>query len=72
MNGLYLIIELITIPIALALGAAIGYLYKQNLVEKAKRDQTDEADRLLEAAKEQAREIEIQARDQALEVLQKA
>jgi ribonuclease Y len=72
MNGLYLIIELITIPIVLALGAAIGYLYKQNLVEKAKRDQTDEADRLLEAAKEQAREIEIQARDQALEVLQKA
>jgi ribonucrease Y len=73
MNGLYLIIELITtFLIALALGAAIGYLHKQNLVEKAKRDQTDEADRLLEAAKEQAREIEIQARDQALEVLQKA
>lgn len=72
MTGLYLIIELITIPIALILGAAIGYLYKQNLVEKAKRDQTDEAERLLEAAKEQAREIEIQARDQALEVLQKA
>ncbi len=65
-------LNLITILIALVLGAAIGYLYKQNLVEKAKRDQTDEADRLLEAAKEQAREIEIQARDQALEVLQKA
>jgi ribonuclease Y len=73
MTNQYLIIfTLITIPIALILGAAIGYLYKQNRVEKAKREQTDEADRLLEAAKEQVREIEIQARDQALEVLQKA
>jgi len=71
-NTLYLIVVLISILIALILGAVIGYLYKQNLVEKAKRDQTDEADRLLEAAKEQARELEIQARDQALEVLQKA
>jgi ribonuclease Y len=72
MNIPYLIIELITIPIALILGAAIGYLYKQNLVEKAKREQTDESERLLEAAKAKAREIEIHARDQALEVLQKA
>ena len=72
MNNLYLIIELITIPIVLILGAAIGYLYKQNLAEKAKREQTDEGERLLEAAKEQVRLIEIQARDQALEVLQKA
>jgi ribonucrease Y len=71
MNMPYLIFVIITILVALVLGATIGYLYKQNLVEKAKRDQTDEADRLLEAAKEQAREIEIQARDQALEVLQK-
>ncbi len=69
MNGL---IVVIIILFALILGAAIGYLYKQNLAEKAKREQTDEGERVLEAAKEQAREIEIQARDQALEVLQKA
>ena len=72
MNSPYLIIIVIALPIALILGAAIGFLYKQNLAEKAKREQTDEAERLLEAAKEQAREVEIQARDQALDVLQKA
>lgn len=72
MNSPYLIYILIALPIAVALGAVIGFLYKQSQAEKAKREQTDEAERLLEAAKEQARQVEIQARDQALDVLQKA
>jgi len=71
-RSLLLIIELISVLIALFLGLAVGYLYKQNQVQKAKHEQLDEAERVLEAAKEEARQIEIRTRDQALEVLKKA
>jgi len=67
-----LIIALFILPIFLALGAIIGYLYKQYQVEKAIRLQKDEAEKILDDAKEQASQIEIQARDQALMVIQKA
>jgi ribonucrease Y len=69
---IFLIIELITVILVMGLGLVVGYLYKQNLVEKARRLQLDEAERILESSKEQARQVEIQARDQALEVIQKA
>ena len=68
----FIILEVITIAIMLGVGAWVGFLYKQSQVEKARRLQMDEADRVLESAKEQARQIEIQARDQALEVIQRA
>jgi ribonuclease Y len=58
--------------VALGLGVAIGFLYKQSQVEKAKHEQIDEAERVLAQAKEKARQIEIQTRDQAIEVLKKA
>lgn len=60
------------IPIGLAAGIAIGFLYKQNQVEKERLLQKDEADRVLEQAKEAARKMEIQSRDKALELHQKA
>lgn len=74
MNGsnLFLWIELIFLPVVLVLGAVIGYMYKQNQVEKEKLQQKDEAERLLEEAKENAGQMEIQARDQAILILQKA
>jgi ribonuclease Y len=73
MNGnLYFWIELIFLPIALVLGVVIGYMYKQNQVEKEQLKQKDEAERLVEEAKEKVVQMEIQARDQALAVLQKA
>ena len=73
MNGtLFLWIMLIFVPVALVLGLIIGYMYKQNQVEKEQLKQKDEAERLLEEAKEKAGQMEIQARDQALVVLQKA
>jgi ribonucrease Y len=74
MNNLstWIIIEVISILIALPLGFVIGYLVKQNRAEKALLDQKDESERLLDAAREQVRVMEVQARDQALEVLQKA
>jgi ribonuclease Y len=58
--------------VALAIGLAAGYLYKQNQVEKIKREQKDEAERALEQAKEQARLLGIQARDEAIEIRNKA
>jgi ribonuclease Y len=72
MNINLLWLELIFVPIALILGIVIGFMYKQNQVEKAKLQQKDEAERILDDAREQARQIEIKARDQALEVLKKA
>ncbi|MBN1146512.1 MAG: ribonuclease Y [Anaerolineales bacterium] len=71
-SNLFILIEFISLPLVLAIGALIGYLYKQSLVEKAQLKQKDEAERLLEQAKEQARLMEIEARDNALELLQKA
>ncbi len=72
MNNLFWIIEFFSVLIALVLGLAVGYLYKQNQVEKVKREQIDEAERLVEDAKQSARQIEIKARDQAIELIQKA
>lgn len=72
MNGnLIVLIGLISL-VALALGAVIGFLIKQSLVEKEQLKQKTAADRILNEAKEQARVLEIQARDQALEIIQKA
>jgi len=73
MNGTGLLIFFaIAIPLVLIIGLVIGYLYKQNQVEKTQLKQKDEAEKTLEAAKEQARVMEIKARDQALGILQKA
>jgi ribonuclease Y len=71
-SNLIILIGLITLPLAVVLGLVIGYMYKQSQVEKEQLKQKDEAEKLLEGAKEQASMMEIQARDQALEVLQKA
>ncbi len=57
---IFLIIEIISVVLVLLLGVAVSYLYKRNQVQKAKHAQLDEADRVLEAAKEEARQIEIQ------------
>ncbi len=65
-------IELIFLPIALVLGLVIGYMYKQSQVEKAQLQRKDEGERILDEAKENARLTEIQARDQALRIIQKA
>ncbi len=73
MNSTWLFwLVIILPPIALGLGLALGYLYKQGLVEKAQRLQKDEAARILEESKEKARLLDIQARDAALEIRSKA
>ena len=66
------VLLIILLPAVLALGLAAGYLYKQNQVEKIKLLQKEETERNLEEARERIKNMEIQARDQALEILQKA
>jgi hypothetical protein len=60
--GTLLLIELITLPILLLIGAVIGYYIKQAQYKKLQLEKRVEAERLLDEAKEQARLIEIQAR----------
>ena len=71
-SGILFWLILILIPVSLFLGLVVGYFYKQNQVEKAQQILKDTAERTLEDAKEKAKSIEIQSRDQALEVIQKA
>ncbi len=57
---------------ALLLGAIVGYFIRQ-YQEKVRRERMQEkADAIVQGAMEQARMIEIQARDNALEIVQKA
>lgn len=70
--SLLLLIGLVMVLVALGLGLALGFLIKQNQVEKVKLEQMDEGERILEEAKEKARQVEIKARDQALMLHQKA
>jgi ribonuclease Y len=63
---------LIAVLIALGVGIAAGYFYRQNQYDKARLQQKATADRIVEDAKEQARLMEIKARDQTLELIKKA
>ena len=72
MNGILIWILILLIPLALALGFAIGFYLKQSQIDKQTKIQKAEGERILEEAKEQARILGIQARDQALEITQKA
>ncbi len=64
MNG----ILWIGIGLSLILGAAIGYLIKHQQVEQEKRQRGAEADRILEEARKQAHQIELEAKKEALEL----
>jgi len=72
MNGNGLLIIVILVVLLLPIGFGLGYLFKQKQVEDLKRKRKDEADQILETAKEKSRKIELQARDEAIEVLKAA
>lgn len=72
MNTQWIIIEIVSILIAIPIGFVIGYLYRQSLAEKALLNQKEDVEKLLDKAREDVRIMEVQARDQALDVLQKA
>jgi ribonuclease Y len=65
-------IDYLIMGLALVVGLMVGYFFNRYLSEKAQRKQHDKAEKILQEAKEQARIIEIQARDNALKSAQGA
>jgi ribonuclease Y len=57
---------------ALAVGGLIGFLIKQTIVENKRKAQNLKADHIITEAREKAREIELEAKDNALNITQKA
>lgn len=70
MNGL--LIWLPVTLIALAIGVAIGYFYKQRMIDQAIEKDTYEANRIIEDANKKAKDTELEAKNQALEYRQNA
>ena len=70
MNGIWIWIPISIL--ALLIGLGIGYFIKQTLVERELQRQKIEADRILREAKEKATALELQAKNQALEIRQAA
>ena len=62
----------ITFLIALVLGGAIGFFIKHYLTEQENQRMKSEGERILIKARENASNIELEARDQAIEIRQKA
>ncbi len=63
---------ILAVIIALTAGAIIGYFVRQLQLERENRARKSEADRIVEQAKAQAREIELRARDDALRIRDEA
>lgn len=57
---------------ALVLGGLIGFMVKQSLENNKRKAQNLKADHIISDAKEKAREIELEAKDSALTITQKA
>jgi ribonuclease Y len=73
MNTSYwLLIATVGLVLGLAAGGLIGYYVKHQQVEKEKHRQLDQADNILGIAREEAHQIELQAKDKALEIRQTA
>ncbi len=72
MNGTLYILAIILLPVFLIAGLVIGYLFKQNKVEQERLQQRDQGENFLKEAQEKAKQIEIKARDEAMEIHQKA
>lgn len=56
--------------LTLLLGLAVGYFISRLQYDRAQRRQRDAAEKMLSDTREQARKIEIQARDDALKIVQ--
>ncbi|MEN6409085.1 MAG: ribonuclease Y [Anaerolineaceae bacterium] len=66
------LIYILIAVIGLVLGAAGGYLYHKSVVEKAQAEQQIKADSIVQVANEKAKAVELQAKDDALKMLQSA
>lgn len=58
--------------LGLIIGIAGGYYYKKNQVEKFNQEQQRKAEGVLQQAQDKVRNLELQAKDEALKVLQNA
>ena len=58
--------------LTLVLGLAIGFFISRAQIEKARREKRETADKVVTEAREQAKTIELQARDAALKTTQSA
>jgi ribonuclease Y len=70
MNGLWFWLPVTLLAAAVGLG--IGYYLKQLRLERERRAQQEESDKIVREARENASQIEIQAKNKALEVRQNA
>lgn len=57
---------------SLILAAILAYVISQAFIAKFKKDQAEKADSIVQEAKENARTIEIEARDKSLKILQES
>ena len=62
------IVGIIIAVLTLLLGLAVGFYISRAQTEKAQRNQRDKAEKALQETREQARNIELQARDNALKI----
>jgi ribonuclease Y len=66
------LIPFITALVALLVGLAIGYFINKAQVTARQRQLKEKADKIIQDAKDQARTVELQARDTALKITQSA
>ncbi len=66
------LITVIGVVVALAVGAVTGYFLRQIQLERIRKARREEADRILEDARAEAKDIELKARDQSLRIRDEA
>ncbi len=64
--------DILFLIISLVIGIAIGYIIRQLIYTNKVSKQREEAENILNAANEEARNVEIQAKDKAIEIRQAA
>jgi len=67
-----IILNIVIAIVALAIGAAGGYFYKQYLLRKTLEDTQQKVDQILADAQKKAREMEVSAKDKAIAIRQEA
>ena len=72
MTGGNIVFWLFLLLIALAVGVGIGYLIRNTLEQRNQKMKGDQAEKIILEAREAAQEIEIQAKDKALQIRQSA
>lgn len=70
LNGLWIWLPITLL--ALLVGAGVGFYIKQMVLERQRREHEDEAARIIREAKETTSQLELQAKNKALEIRQNA